>query len=57
MRALAVNRTSIDLVSLADMLSTVVEGGIVMAKALGQPRVLEEQILLQRSFIKLLFIA
>lgn len=49
------SREPVDLVSLADMLSTVVEGGIVMAKALGQPRVLEEQILLQRSFIKLLF--
>ena len=30
-------REAIDLVSLADMLSTVVEGGIVMAKALDQP--------------------
>ncbi len=30
-------REPVDLVSLADMLSTTVEGGIVMAKALGQP--------------------
>jgi hypothetical protein len=37
------------------MLSTTVEGGIVMAKALGQPHLLAEQILLQRTYIKLLF--
>ena len=48
-------REPVDLVSLADMLSTTVEGGIVMAKALGQPRLLAEQILLQRTYIKLLF--
>ncbi len=48
-------RESVDLVSLADMLSTTVEGGIVMAKALGEPMLLAEQILLQRTYIKLLF--
>ena len=48
-------REPVDLVSLADMLSTTVEGGIVMAKALGQPHLLAEQILLQRTYIKLLF--
>jgi TetR/AcrR family transcriptional repressor of nem operon len=48
-------REPVDLVSLADMVSTVVEGGIIMAKALGRPKVLGEQILLQRSYIKLLF--
>ena len=31
-------REPVDLVALADMLSTTVEGGIVMAKALGEPR-------------------
>lgn len=48
-------REPVDLVALADMLSTTVEGGIVMAKALGEPRVLGQQILLQRSYIRLLF--
>jgi AcrR family transcriptional regulator len=48
-------REPVDLVSLADMLSTVVEGGIIMAKALGQPKVLAEQIMLQRTYVKLLF--
>jgi hypothetical protein len=37
------------------MLSTTVEGGIVMSKALGDPAVLPQQVLLQRSYIKLLF--
>lgn len=48
-------RDPVDLGALADMISTVVEGGIVMAKALGDPRVLGQQILLQRSYVKLLF--
>ena len=37
------------------MISTMVEGGIVMAKALREPLVLSRQILLQRSYVKLLF--
>lgn len=37
------------------MISTTVEGGIVLAKALRDPLVLSRQILLQRSYIKLLF--
>jgi AcrR family transcriptional regulator len=45
----------VDLVELADMLSTIVEGGIVMAKALGDPSVLPRQVLLQRTYIRLLF--
>ena len=45
----------IDLDELADMVSTVVEGGIVMSKALGRPQMLANQIMLLRSFVKLLF--
>jgi TetR/AcrR family transcriptional repressor of nem operon len=48
-------REPVDLVALADMLSTTVEGGIVMAKALGDPAVLPQQVLLQRTYIRLLF--
>jgi TetR/AcrR family transcriptional repressor of nem operon len=48
-------REPVDLVELADMLSTIVEGGIVMAKALGDPSVLPRQVLLQRTYIRLLF--
>lgn len=40
---------------LADMVSNTVEGGIIMSKALQEPEVLARQILLTRSYIKLLF--
>lgn len=40
---------------LADMLSTVLEGGIVMAKALGEPGVTAQQTRMFRSYVKLLF--
>ena len=45
----------VDLDELANMVSTVVEGGIVMSKALGRPHMLANQIMLLRSFVKLLF--
>ena len=48
-------RDEVDLDVLADMLSTAVEGGIVMSKALGDPRILSQQILAYRSYIRLLF--
>ncbi|MPY70666.1 MAG: TetR family transcriptional regulator [Alphaproteobacteria bacterium] len=48
-------RDEIDLDALADAVSTVIEGGIVMSKALHEPGVLPQQVLLFRSYIKLLF--
>ncbi len=45
----------IDLDHLADMVSAVVEGGIVMSRAMDDPHVTAQQILLFRSYIKLLF--
>jgi TetR/AcrR family transcriptional regulator, transcriptional repressor for nem operon len=48
-------REPVDLAALADLLSTTIEGGIVLSKALGEPRVLGHQIMLQRTYIKLLF--
>ena len=45
----------VDLDELADMVSTVAEGGIVMSKALNRPHTLPKQIMLFRTFIKLLF--
>ena len=45
----------VDIDALADMVSSVTEGGIVMAKALKQPGVLAEQIRLLRSYVKLLY--
>ncbi len=37
------------------MVSTVVEGGIVMGKALGEPHMIVGQILLFRQFVKQAF--
>jgi len=49
-------KIDIDLDALADMLSAVADGGIVLSKVLGQPRHLPEQILLYRTFIRLTFL-
>ena len=48
-------RDAVDLDALADMISSTVEGGIVMSKALQQPSALPQQLMLLRSYIKLLF--
>ena len=45
----------VDLDDLADMVSAVVEGGIVMARALEEPRATPAQVMLLRSYVKLLF--
>ncbi|APH70217.1 TetR/AcrR family transcriptional regulator [Aquibium oceanicum] len=50
-------RDDVDLRAVADMISSTVEGGIVMSRAVGEPKVLPEQIVLLRSYIKLLFTA
>jgi AcrR family transcriptional regulator len=41
--------------SLADMVSSSIEGGIVLSRAVEEPKVLGDQIRLFRSYIKLLF--
>jgi AcrR family transcriptional regulator len=46
---------AVDLDALADFVSTVVEGGIVMSKSLGDPAICGQQIMLLRSYVKLLF--
>ena len=48
-------REPIDLDDLADMLSCVVDGGIIMSKTLNDPRRLERQILAFRALVKLMF--
>lgn len=45
----------VDINDLADMVSTVVEGGIVMGKALSEPEILSKQIMQMRAYISLLF--
>lgn len=50
-------REPVKLADIADMLSCVVDGGIIMSKALNDPRRLERQVLAFRSFVKLIFSA
>ncbi len=45
----------VDLDHLADMVSSVIEGGLVMSRAVGEPLITAQQILLLRSYVKLLF--
>lgn len=45
----------VDLDHLADMVSGVVEGGIIMSRAMGEPAITSQQVMLLRSYIKLLF--
>lgn len=45
----------VDLDALADYVSSVIEGGLTLSRALGTPAILPEQILLLRTSIKLLF--
>jgi len=48
-------REDVDLDALADMVSGVVEGGIIMSKVLRDPKVVADQIIQFRTYIKLLF--
>ena len=48
-------REPVDIDQLADMVSTVLEGGIVMSKALREPTILVQQTLVLRTFVKMLF--
>lgn len=48
-------REPVDLDTLADMVSAVVEGGLVLSRAADDQTILPAQILLLRSYIKLLF--
>ena len=49
-------KVEIDLDSLADMMSALADGGIVASKALKQPQILKDQVLLYRQFVRLVFI-
>ena len=48
-------REPLDVDQLADMVSTVIEGGIILSKALREPKNLPAQLLVFRTFIRLLF--
>jgi len=48
-------KADIDLDDLADLLSAVADGGIILSKSLSDPMILPRQILLYRSFLRLVF--
>jgi len=48
-------RKGMDLEDVAMMFSCVIDGGIIMSRGLGDPRVLERQILAFRNVVKMLF--
>ncbi|MDG4876973.1 TetR/AcrR family transcriptional regulator [Mesorhizobium sp. WSM4935] len=50
-------REPVDLTVVAEMLSCIIDGGIIMAKVTGDPARLAYQILAYRAFIKMLFAA
>ncbi|WP_324820112.1 TetR/AcrR family transcriptional regulator [Brevundimonas sp.] len=49
-------RVDVDPEALADMLLTVIDGAIVVAKAVGRPRMLEDQILAYRTWVRTVFL-
>jgi AcrR family transcriptional regulator len=48
-------RAGVSIEALADMVLTTMEGAIIMSKALRDPKVMADQILLQRDYIRMLF--
>ena len=48
-------RDAVDMEALADMVTCAVEGGIVLQKAFRDPKAAAKQVLLVRSYVKLLF--
>jgi TetR/AcrR family transcriptional repressor of nem operon len=49
-------QTEVDLDDLADLLSAVADGGIILSKSLSDPQILPRQILLFRNYVKLVFL-
>jgi hypothetical protein len=54
--ALYPQRVEVDLDAVADMLSAVVDGGIILAKVVGDKTALSRQIMLYRCFIRTIFL-
>jgi TetR/AcrR family transcriptional regulator, transcriptional repressor for nem operon len=48
-------REPVDLTHVARMVCCMIDGGIILSKALGRPEVLPEQLLMVRNYVKLLF--
>jgi len=49
-------RSAVDLDDLADMLSVIADGGIILSKAIGDKQVLSRQIMLYRDFVRAVFL-
>jgi len=49
-------RVEVDLDALADMASTLVEGGLILGRALKDVRILPKQVLLYRDFVRTIFL-
>ncbi len=49
-------KIEVDLDVMADMLSAVIDGGIILSKSLEQPKHLPEQVMVYRSFVRLVFL-
>ena len=49
-------RIDADIEDMADMLSVIADGGIILSKAVGDPKLLSRQILLYRDFVRTAFI-
>ena len=50
-------KVPVDLDGLADMASTLVEGGLVLGRAMQDPGILPRQIRLYRDFVRAIFLA
>jgi len=48
-------RTPVDLDAMADMVSGLVDGGIILAKTVRDPTILPRQVMLYREFVRLVF--
>lgn len=48
-------RIQVDLDDLADMLSAIADGGIILSKVVHDPKALSRQVLLYRDFVRLIF--
>jgi AcrR family transcriptional regulator len=49
-------KIDVNLDVMADMLSAVIDGGIILSKSLSQPKHLPEQVMIYRSFVRLVFL-
>jgi TetR/AcrR family transcriptional regulator, transcriptional repressor for nem operon len=49
-------KLEVNLDVMADMLSAVIDGGIILSKSLSQPKHLPEQVMIYRSFVRLVFL-